>query len=56
MGLSNDIFFRQYCPMLLAQYQNAVTRKDMVESFSFVDFIEVNFELIIFLALWCLLL
>lgn len=30
--------------MLLAQYQNAVTRVDMVKSFSFKDFIEVNIK------------
>ncbi|PIN02511.1 hypothetical protein CDL12_24977 [Handroanthus impetiginosus] len=38
---------RQHCPMLLAQYQNAVTRKDMVESFSFRDFIENGGNLVI---------
>ncbi|KAL2471961.1 hypothetical protein Adt_40097 [Abeliophyllum distichum] len=31
---------RHCCPMLVAQWQNAVTRKDMVEEFSFRDFIE----------------
>ncbi|XP_075518232.1 uncharacterized protein LOC142552354 isoform X2 [Primulina tabacum] len=30
--------FRHHYPMLLAQFQNAVTRKDMVEMFSFRDF------------------
>ncbi|XP_073129573.1 uncharacterized protein [Henckelia pumila] len=30
--------FRHHSPMLLAQFQNAVTRKDMVEMFSFKDF------------------
>ncbi|XP_073287663.1 uncharacterized protein [Primulina huaijiensis] len=30
--------FRHHSPMLLAQFQNAVTRKDMVEMFSFRDF------------------
>ncbi|KAL4334716.1 hypothetical protein GQ457_07G045080 [Hibiscus cannabinus] len=32
----NDV--RHHSPMLLAQYQYAVTRKDMVETFSFEDF------------------
>ncbi|KAF7139487.1 hypothetical protein RHSIM_Rhsim07G0142500 [Rhododendron simsii] len=31
---------RHYCPMLTAQWQNAVTRKDSVETFSFADFKE----------------
>ncbi|XP_022729681.1 uncharacterized protein LOC111284878 isoform X2 [Durio zibethinus] len=34
----NDV--RHHSPMLIAQYQYAVTRKDMVESFSFEDFKE----------------
>ncbi|XVF89103.1 hypothetical protein PTKIN_Ptkin19aG0103800 [Pterospermum kingtungense] len=34
----NDV--RHHCPMLIAQYQYAVTRKDMVETFSFEDFKE----------------
>ncbi|KAL6530742.1 hypothetical protein OROGR_014602 [Orobanche gracilis] len=38
---------RQYCPMLLAQYQNAVTRVDMVKHFSFRDFLENSGNLII---------
>ncbi|KAL3818959.1 hypothetical protein ACJIZ3_004864 [Penstemon smallii] len=38
---------RQYCPMLLAQYQNAVTRKDMVKTFSFSDFFENGANLVI---------
>ncbi|KAG8375662.1 hypothetical protein BUALT_Bualt10G0123600 [Buddleja alternifolia] len=38
---------RQYCPMLLAQYQDAVTRKDTVDSFSFGDFIENGANLVI---------
>ncbi|GAA0164835.1 hypothetical protein LIER_20380 [Lithospermum erythrorhizon] len=29
---------RHYCPMLIAQWQNAVTRTDMVESYFFEDF------------------
>ncbi|XWS17646.1 hypothetical protein CRYUN_Cryun33cG0085300 [Craigia yunnanensis] len=32
----NDV--RHHSPMLIAQYQYAVTRKDMVETFSFEDF------------------
>lgn len=28
---------REYCPMLMAQWQEAVTRKDLVETFSFQD-------------------
>ncbi|PWA65144.1 hypothetical protein CTI12_AA336640 [Artemisia annua] len=31
---------RNYCPMLFTQWQDAVTRKDMVETFSFQDFME----------------
>ncbi|CAA2975910.1 Hypothetical predicted protein [Olea europaea subsp. europaea] len=31
---------RHHCPMLVAQWQNAVTRKDMVKFFSFRDFNE----------------
>ncbi|XP_051151287.1 uncharacterized protein LOC127265513 [Andrographis paniculata] len=31
---------RHHCPMLSAQYQEAVTRKDMVKSFSFKDILE----------------
>jgi len=31
---------RHYCPMLIAQWQNAVTRKDTAETFSFEDFKE----------------
>ncbi|CAI9759619.1 unnamed protein product [Fraxinus pennsylvanica] len=31
---------RHHCPMLVAQWQNAVTRKDMVRVFSFRDFNE----------------
>ncbi|KAL8499090.1 hypothetical protein ACS0TY_022167 [Phlomoides rotata] len=38
---------RPHCPMLLAQYQNAVTRVDMVKSFSFKDFIENGGNLVI---------
>ncbi|XVF35345.1 hypothetical protein REPUB_Repub18cG0137600 [Reevesia pubescens] len=34
----NDV--RHHSPMLIAQYQYAVTRKDMVETFSFEDFKE----------------
>nr|XP_043606912.1 uncharacterized protein LOC122578925 [Erigeron canadensis] len=37
-NLRNNV--RDYCPMLLAQWQDAVTRKDMVETFSFQDFME----------------
>ncbi|KAL6512224.1 hypothetical protein OROHE_019836 [Orobanche hederae] len=38
---------REYCPMLLAQYQNAVTRVDMVKHFSFRDFLENSGNLVI---------
>ncbi|GFP99349.1 hypothetical protein PHJA_002079000 [Phtheirospermum japonicum] len=38
---------RQHCPMLLAQYQSAVTRVDMVKSFSFKDFTENGVNLVI---------
>ncbi|XP_041993998.1 uncharacterized protein LOC121744508 [Salvia splendens] len=38
---------RQQCPMLLAQYQHAVTRVDAVESFSFSDFLENGGNLVI---------
>lgn len=38
---------RHHCPMLFAQYQKAVTRRDMVESFCFRDFIENSGNLVI---------
>ncbi|KAL7150824.1 hypothetical protein ABFS83_05G139400 [Erythranthe nasuta] len=38
---------RNYCPMLLAQYQSAVTRMDTVESFSYRDFFENGGNLVI---------
>ncbi|KAL0297221.1 UNVERIFIED_CONTAM: hypothetical protein Sradi_6774200 [Sesamum radiatum] len=38
---------RHYCPMLLAQYQKAVTRVDTVESFTFRDIIEVTIDVIL---------
>ncbi|KAL0447401.1 UNVERIFIED_CONTAM: Calcineurin B-like protein 10 [Sesamum latifolium] len=38
---------RHYCPMLLAQYQKAVTRVDTVESFTFRDIIENGGNLVI---------
>lgn len=38
---------RHYCPMLLAQYQKAVTRVDTVESFTLRDIIENSGNLII---------
>ncbi|KAG4144550.1 hypothetical protein ERO13_D05G044300v2 [Gossypium hirsutum] len=41
----NDV--RQYGPMLFAQYQYAVTRKDMVETFSFEEFKECSGNLTI---------
>ncbi|KAI3728128.1 hypothetical protein L6452_16758 [Arctium lappa] len=31
---------RDYCPMMITQWQDAVTRKDTVETFSFQDFLE----------------
>ncbi|KAG8635941.1 uncharacterized protein LOC110603745 isoform X2 [Manihot esculenta] len=34
----NDV--RHHCPMLIAQWQHAVTRKDMAKTFSFKDFKE----------------
>ncbi|KAK4422229.1 hypothetical protein Salat_1805200 [Sesamum alatum] len=37
---------RHYCPMLLAQYQKAVTRVDTVESFTFRDFFEKGGNLV----------
>ncbi|XP_022893925.1 uncharacterized protein LOC111408392 [Olea europaea var. sylvestris] len=39
-ALSNVFDYRHHCPMLVAQWQNAVTRKDMVKFFSFRDFNE----------------
>ncbi|KAK9208220.1 hypothetical protein WN944_000574 [Citrus x changshan-huyou] len=36
----NDV--RHHCPMLISQWQYAVTRKDMAETFSFKDFKEVD--------------
>ncbi|XP_042480547.1 uncharacterized protein LOC122061370 [Macadamia integrifolia] len=41
-NLLNNI--RHHCPMLIAQWQEAVTRKDMVETFSFEEFKEVNIK------------
>ncbi|XVE97667.1 hypothetical protein REPUB_Repub03eG0038600 [Reevesia pubescens] len=41
----NDV--RHHSPMLIAQYQYAVTRKDMVETFSFEDFKECSGNLTI---------
>ncbi|KAL4570323.1 hypothetical protein LXL04_025975 [Taraxacum kok-saghyz] len=38
---------REYCPMLMSQWQEGVTRKDLVESFSFQDFKENGGNLII---------
>ncbi|TQD77463.1 hypothetical protein C1H46_037000 [Malus baccata] len=38
---------RDHCPMLIAQWQYAVTRKDMVETFSFKDFKENGGNLVI---------
>ncbi|XP_057776030.1 uncharacterized protein LOC130994913 isoform X1 [Salvia miltiorrhiza] len=38
---------RQHCPMLLAQYQHAVTRVDAAESFTFRDFLENGGNLVI---------
>lgn len=40
--MASDVFVnRQHCPMLVAQWQNAVTRKDMAEAYSYKDFKEV---------------
>ncbi|XP_031104322.1 uncharacterized protein LOC116007706 isoform X2 [Ipomoea triloba] len=38
---------RKHCPMLVAQWQDAVTRKDRVESYSFEDFKEHGGNLVI---------
>ncbi|BBG95092.1 Protein of unknown function D [Prunus dulcis] len=38
---------RHHCPMLIAQWQYAVTRKDMAETFSFKDFKEYGGNLVI---------
>ncbi|XP_009631165.1 uncharacterized protein [Nicotiana tomentosiformis] len=38
---------RQYCPMLVAQWQNAVTRKDMAEAYLYKDFKEYGANLVI---------
>ncbi|KAF6142167.1 hypothetical protein GIB67_037085, partial [Kingdonia uniflora] len=35
---------RQCCPILIAQWQDAVTRKDMAETFSFDEFKEIHEE------------
>ncbi|GFZ17210.1 hypothetical protein Acr_26g0004800 [Actinidia rufa] len=40
-NLRNNV--RYHSPMLLAQWQNAVTRKDVAETFSFKDFKEASF-------------
>ncbi|XP_065850978.1 uncharacterized protein [Euphorbia lathyris] len=39
--------FRHHCPMLIAQWQHAVTRMDMAENFSFKDFKEHGGNLVI---------
>lgn len=41
---ANFVLNRHYHPMLIAQWQYAVTRKDMAETFSFEDFKEVPFD------------
>lgn len=41
---ANFVLNRHYHPMLIAQWQYAVTRKDMAETFSFEDFKEVLFD------------
>ncbi|KAJ4708187.1 hypothetical protein OWV82_018174 [Melia azedarach] len=38
---------RHHCPMLISQWQHAVTRKDMAETFSFKDFKEHGGNLVI---------
>ncbi|KAI6679955.1 hypothetical protein NL676_033836 [Syzygium grande] len=38
---------RHHCPMLIAQWQDAVTRRDMAEAFSFEDFKEHGGNLVI---------
>ncbi|KAL3325051.1 hypothetical protein AABB24_038916 [Solanum stoloniferum] len=38
---------RQHCPILVAQWQNAVTRKDMAEAYSYEDFKEHGANLVI---------
>lgn len=38
---------RSQCPILVAQWQNAVTRKDMAEAFSFAEFMERGGNLVI---------
>ncbi|KAJ4837981.1 hypothetical protein Tsubulata_037849 [Turnera subulata] len=38
---------RHHCPMLIAQWQSAVTRIDLAESFSFADFKERGVNLVI---------
>lgn len=48
MLMLNQILCRQHCPMLLAQYQHAVTRVDAVESFSFSDFLEVFISIYVY--------
>lgn len=40
----NFVLNRHYHPMLIAQWQYAVTRKDTAETFSFEDFKEVLFD------------
>ncbi|KAL5838601.1 hypothetical protein ACOSQ3_015770 [Xanthoceras sorbifolium] len=41
----NDV--RHHCPMLISQWQSAVSRKDMAETFSFKDFKEWGGNLVI---------
>lgn len=48
--MASDVFVnRQHCPILVAQWQNAVTRKDMAEAYSYEDFKEV-FKQVPFIA------
>ncbi|GFZ16674.1 hypothetical protein Acr_25g0010830 [Actinidia rufa] len=52
-NLRNNV--RHHAPMLIAQWQNALTRKDMVETFSFKDFKEVRIGMSLCYRAWTVL-
>lgn len=53
---ASPISNRHHFPMLIAQWQEAVTRRDMAELFSFEDFKEVCEKKIVTPEILCLIL
>lgn len=47
-SLTNILLYRLQNPILIAQWQNGVTRKDMVETYSFAAFKEVHYTRCVF--------